>query len=75
VLEHLNRIEGEVFDAYDQLVGDRQIAFDLSHTVNSEQLLGIELTRADKTRLAELLATLAAIGKARQLEDRRYVAA
>lgn len=43
VLEHLKRIEGEVFDAYDQLVGDRQIAFDLSHTVNPEQLLGIEL--------------------------------
>ncbi|MEQ8847505.1 DNA methyltransferase [Botrimarina sp.] len=43
VLEHLKRIEGEVFDAYDELVGDRQIAFDLSHTVNPEQLLGIEI--------------------------------
>lgn len=32
-------------------------------------------TRADRTRLAELLATLDAIGKARQLEDGRYVAA
>ena len=32
-------------------------------------------TRAKKDRIAELLATLAAIGKARELEDGRYVAA
>ncbi len=32
-------------------------------------------TRAKKDRIAELLETLSAIGKARQLDDGRYVAA
>ncbi len=40
-----------------------------------EKTIASAFTRADKARLAELLATLAAIGKARQLEDGRYVAA
>lgn len=40
-----------------------------------EKPIASAFTGADKARLAELLATLAAIGKARQLEDGRYVAA
>lgn len=40
-----------------------------------EKTLAKAFTGANKARLAELLATLAAIGKARQLEDGRYVAA
>lgn len=40
-----------------------------------EKTIAAAFTGANKARLAELLATLAAIGKARQLEDGRYVAA
>jgi hypothetical protein len=44
VLEHLKRIEGEVFDTLDQLVGEKQRQLTTeSRTVNPEQLLGIEL--------------------------------
>ncbi len=42
VLEHLKRLEGELFDVYEQ-IADRQITFEESHTVDPHQLLGIEL--------------------------------
>lgn len=41
-LEHLKRIEGEVFAAYES-IAHRQMTFEESHTVDPHQLLGIEI--------------------------------
>jgi hypothetical protein len=54
VLEHLKRIEGEIFDTLDSF-GDRQASFDMAgETVDPHQLLGLEINpRA--TAIAELV--------------------
>jgi hypothetical protein len=41
-LEHLKRLEGEVFTAYES-IARRQMTFEESHTVDPHQLLGIEI--------------------------------
>ncbi|TWT86632.1 hypothetical protein Mal64_34610 [Pseudobythopirellula maris] len=43
VLEHLKRLEGEVFAACDEVAGGRQMLLESGHTVDPHQLLGIEL--------------------------------
>lgn len=42
VLEHLKRLEGEVFAVYES-IAHRQMTFETSHTVDPHQLLGIEI--------------------------------
>ena len=41
-LEHLKRIEGEVFTTYES-IAERQLVFESGHTVDPHQLLGIEI--------------------------------
>ncbi|MEX2168089.1 MAG: DNA methyltransferase [Pirellulales bacterium] len=42
VLEHLKRLEGEVFAVYES-IAHRQMTFETNHTVDPHQLLGIEI--------------------------------
>lgn len=42
VLEHLKRLEGEVFAAYEE-IAERQMLLESGHTVDPHQLLGIEI--------------------------------
>jgi len=42
-LEHLKRLEGELFDTYETIAGTRQNSAGRRHTVDPHQLLGIEI--------------------------------
>jgi hypothetical protein len=50
-----------------------QHALDALPAPGDEQQIAKQFTRANKDRIAELLETLASLGKARQLDDGRYV--